>query len=831
MPYPMLYQITGNAGSNSQPPVIPGAGGTYPAILREAGLSCKSDGYYLLVGNMPQMTEWVLHVPVIAASLEELLRTILPLLVQENICFRLAANRQIAELILNGKLGYINLGKVIKLYPERQAASLAGQLIAATIPFKGPRIPTDRHLGGLVYVRYRRSPYTVPFQLPADISWPFTEFASPATLARDSVLPGNYRIFSVLKEDMRGDVKKALWRQKWYRMKWCVIKEGRQSMQADANGRDVGDRLRWQFALHSDLFGSIPLPRAYDLFDDSGNTYLVLSYIKGPCLEDVVLDIFRSGPWWRLSRTHRIRLLDYALHLLDSIQRMHDKGYVHRDITPSNFLVARRRLVMIDLELAYSTRLRQPSPPYRQGTPGYMSPEQQDAQPPSNEEDIYAIGATLVVLLTGLTPNKFSTPYQHILQMQLRFFIPDPMLVSILSSCFLDSPGRRPGLPLLKKAIREFRNKQLPQSPVPLAATGNPDEAKIERTICAALQALTAPPLIDSEKGWPSGVLYLLSQVQKAGFDVRPCMSEYAQSLESIHHQCTEDLAQLSAGWYNGAAGMALAMTEGLKNNMVFSRLQSIRDIQSCLQYAATHDWSIAGGIAGWGIVSLNAASLLGGDWVWLQLHRQVEQLLSAQQSDGSWRCLSSDNGKSHPKLPGFANGTAGIACFLLAWSGRFQDCAAQRAAARALYWLGRRNYPSDPGLNNGLAGIILAFLKGFEKLGDPALRLLAQSALKALPEFYVDRDLTLASGLAGIGETYLEAAWVLRSEEYRTKAGWLIRQLQHQYRQQGDGSRYWLQDHTPCPKPDLLTGNCGIIHFLLRYYHPDRLNHPFLPV
>jgi serine/threonine protein kinase len=825
----MLYHITDNAGS----PPLPAAtntGGSYPAILTEFGLSFKTDGYYLLVGQMPQMTEWVLHVSVIAASLEELLKTILPLLAKENVCFRLAANKGMAQLILNGGLGPTALGKVIKLYPvnNRQAASLAGQLIAATLPFKGPRIPTDRHLGGLLYVRHQPSPNKLPFHLPADIHWPFDRFAPRATSAQETALPGKYKTFSVLKEDPRGDVKKALWLEKWYKIKWCVIKQGRQSMAADDDGRDTSDRLRWQFRLHRDLQGSLPLPRAYDLFEAGGDTFLVLEYIKGACLEDVILETYRSMPWWRLSQPHRLRLLEYALRLLDIIQRMHDKGYAHRDITPLNFLVARHGLVMIDLELAWSTSLHQPSPPFRYGTPGYMSPEQHNVQPPTSGEDIYAIGATLVALLTGLIPNKFSTPYQHILQMQLRFFIPDPMLVSIISSCFLDSPARRPGLHLLKKNIREFRDKQLPQCSVPLSATGKPDSVKIERAISSALQALTMPPLTSPAKCWPAGVLYLLAQAQKAGFDIHSCMTEYANSLAYMHLQC-EKPARLPAGWFEGAAGMALAMTEGLKNNVIVTRLQSVGDIQSCLLNGTTEDWDLANGMTGRGMVSLNAADLLGGDWVWLLLHSNVEQLISAQQRDGSW--ISGSHGKGHMKLPGFAHGTAGIICFLLAWSGRFQDCAAQKAAARALYWLGRRNYPSDPGLSEGLAGIILAFLKGYEKLGDPIYRLLAESALKALPDFYVDRDLTLSSGLAGIGETWLEAARVLRSQEYREKAGWLVRQLQHQYRQQGDGSRYWVQDHTPYPTPDLLTGNCGIIHFLLRYHRPDQLNHPLLPV
>jgi hypothetical protein len=66
---------------------------------------------------------------------------------------------------------------------------------------------------------------------------------------------------------------------------------------------------------------------------------------------------------------------------------------------------------------------------------------------------------------------------------------------------------------------------------------------------------------------------------------------------------------------------------------------------------------------------------------------------------------------------------------------------------------------------------------------------------------------------------------------EYQERADWIVRLLLHHYWQQSDGSCFWLPDHTAYATADLLTGNAGVIHFLLRHYRPDLFTHPLLPV
>ncbi|MEM8502243.1 MAG: protein kinase family protein [Cyanobacteria bacterium P01_D01_bin.1] len=100
--------------------------------------------------------------------------------------------------------------------------------------------------------------------------------------------------------------------------------------------------------------------------------------------------------------------------LVQSADALHREGFVHQDIKPSNIVVRRRdqKLVLIDLgAIRYIDPRRSVNPNIQQGleaypvigTPGYQAPEQAEGKP-SQASDYYAIGCTLIHLLTGTHP-------------------------------------------------------------------------------------------------------------------------------------------------------------------------------------------------------------------------------------------------------------------------------------------------------------------------------------------------------------------------------------------------------------------------------------------
>src|SRR6185437_5331913 len=135
----------------------------------------------------------------------------------------------------------------------------------------------------------------------------------------------------------------------------------------------------------------------------------------------------------------------------------------------------------------------------------------------------------------------------------------------------------------------------------------------------------------------------------------------------------------------------------------------------------------------------------------------------------------------------------------------------------------------TDLSMVNGLAGIILYFVKAYEVLGDPLYQEIAKNAMAAIPENLVKSDLTLATGVVGIGELYLEAAKAFSSDEYKARANWIAQFVLHYFIKPKDRSCFWATEGTPFHMPGLMTGNCGVIHFLIRYFQNGNMSHPLL--
>jgi serine/threonine protein kinase len=838
-------------------------------ILEQAGLSYKTVDNYLEVGEITKKNGWILDISVILIQLEELLELVLPVLIARSISFKVAATLDIAKCTLNGEYGYGQLGKVVSIYPEENEniLSLTNHLLKLTNHLRGPNILTDRHLGSVIYTRYgvyNTESYTIPFVLPEGIIWPFEEITSPVTPIQDTILQNKYKPFSILKEDPRGTVKKALWLKNLFHLKWCILKQGIREMVTDKHGRDIRDRLRWQYQLQKDLSGLIPLPKAYDLFEENGDLFFSMEYIKGKSLDETTKATFEFNTWQQLPVTSRKRQISHALNLLDAIARMHEQDYVHRDITPANFLVTKKRgLVLIDLELTYSHRLKWPMPPFRLGTPWFMSKEQEAGKKPSIYDDIYSLGAVLIVLFTGLFPNKFDLENPETLEEQLLFFIPDQSVVLLITNCFNKDLAKRPTIDQMKSCLNQFIDNQPEkyQHPAHLNYLKKVDQLHLNTIIDASIKGIANPSFLSQDSLWLSksvqdaglsytsfsgfhtgisGPLYMLALTKTAGYDISPSRTVYEKNLSFLYNEALPFAKDSPGGLYYGTAGIALALAEGIKSGLIpFSK--DIRDqIQICLQNQNIDGFGIEKGITGQGQALLRCSTVLEETYIKQHLSKILEILLANQQKDGSWIRPESE-GRRQIRVTGLSNGTAGIACFLMAYAAKYGDSDAAKSAEKALAWLMSKGYTFrkqvlwnlhdksnsvDMGLGNGFTGIALAFIRAYSFFNQSKeYRQIAESALRNIQSHILTRDLSLSNGLAGLGEVYLEASRVFTSDEWESRVEWITNIILNSVKKLSDGSCYWMVDSSPNTTADFMTGNSGVTHFLFRYTQTGSLS------
>lgn len=155
--------------------------------------------------------------------------------------------------------------------------------------------------------------------------------------------------------------------------------------------------------------------RAFDVGEAEGLPYIVLEYIDGRTLKEILDE---NGPM-----PPRIAVA-LVVQVLDALNAAHNAGIIHRDVKPQNVIVMQSgKVKLMDFGIARevdantvtftgSTVL---------GSVHYLSPEQAKGQPVTEGSDLYSAGIMLYEMLTGHVPfegdNSVAIALKHISDM------------------------------------------------------------------------------------------------------------------------------------------------------------------------------------------------------------------------------------------------------------------------------------------------------------------------------------------------------------------------------------------------------------------------------
>lgn len=692
---------------------------------------------------------------------------------------------------------------------------------------------------------------------------------SKAEKKRGNRIGFNYIVLKSLKESKKNDVVKCFYIKSLISFGICVIKEGTYGDTKDKYGRDIRDRLIWQRQLHQTLQDKVRIPRLLGSFEENGNYYLVIERIKGRALHKLFRE---AGPALQdsLAKGDKtgLKFLGYLIRIVRILDVMHHHAVVHRDATLNNFMITPGdQVAVIDLELSYSLSTSFPSPPFQLGTVGYMSPEQEAVSVPTVKEDIFAVGAMMLQLWTGISPYKLSAGSREELTAKVYYLVRDRLLAELIMKCMDPEPENRPVAGEVNRSLEIMKFDWTKRAPRQVSPERIFSREEIVDTVQSGIDALGSALLSDPEKGWfaedmktppdekskinkawyasfsrgASGIIYFLAKAKHAGFDVSPVVKPLEYGLDLIREKYIDRPDRHTPGLYFGSDGIAVALSTALRYGLTGLSPAHVQWIDR-LSGDISDTLDITKGMAGQGLANLLCARHLPEQEHCDRLNRYVEMLLEKQTEEGSW--LHNTERSGGRVVSGFADGVAGITCFLVEAGKRSHDPMVLLAVERGLSWLmtkavrqhGGLTWKSFSGkalpfsLHDGAPGIVLPFLRAYASMGNSRYRDTAIAGLCGEHNIHVRNSLSQSYGLSGTGEVLLEAASVLKDGQWMERAFRIAHTLCHLKKQKQDRTVYWLTEHERQPVGNFMKGQAGILHFLMRCCFPGDVCFPLLP-
>lgn len=243
----------------------------------------------------------------------------------------------------------------------------------------------------------------------------------------------------------------------------------------------------------------------YDWGEERGTYFLVMEYINGPSVSEVLR---RDGPF------PPRRAAEIAADVASALGAAHEVGVIHRDIKPGNIMLAADgRAKVTDFGIA-----RMAHDPDNEltkvgsvmGTATYFSPEQAQGFPLDGRSDLYSLGAVLFEMLTGRPPFAAETPvaiaYKHVQERPPRpasIVSGIPLAIEAITLRLLtkNPDSRYDNAAQLSADLRRFRMGQPTVAEMALQRSGPPDSPPTEAVTAATAGAAATAAAVATRNG------------------------------------------------------------------------------------------------------------------------------------------------------------------------------------------------------------------------------------------------------------------------------------------------------------------------------------------